>query len=378
MNVLILADFIVPRPIGGAGIAILNEALQIARLGFKVIIGTRLSSEGKFLEESLVTDYYSIKIRHVNDIQIKQLNNLHAIVLNNISLVEVASKLKKHFGVPILFRKHIDWINKIHISGKIGIRPKELFLAHKRHSPSKTIKLYQRALKISDLIADVDPSSLSIDEEKYCYLPPKPNHHFLEATLESWSIPGLSVLIGGRLKDPIKGSERIIRSLLKADEEGLSLDVHLLGRAPCHLVDKLNDRFNERFIDHGWVTSPNAQKHIFSKCNIFLTLPYYEPYGLMLEETIRNGLIPVSTATGLAKHIRSQNPELPILNSSEDESVITETVTKLKAIESLSIIELIKMRELLLSIPNTLESNIKSLSHHITNMAYEKEIPIFC
>nr|WP_319393434.1 glycosyltransferase [uncultured Desulfobacter sp.] len=305
-KILFLADYVLPFPGGGAGISAISEARLLANSGWDVTIASRQSITrgccNKLFKKNIS------ELSPLNYIHIDQINsryNYSVIIFNNISLAPTVEHIKKHTDSLLIFRKHIDWLKKIEVSRKTGMSVNRLFRLYKRHSPSKTVSLYNRSLAVCDVIFDVHPSSAKINLSTLFV---KPLSFPINSIPTNRRAKPFSILIGGRLEDPLKGDHRIIDTL-----KNLSLrtfDVHLMGNATCRFKTNLKSVVKGKIYDYGWVRNPKKRGYIYQSCDVFLTLPFYEPYGLMVEEALLSEMHVVSTNDGLASILHNKGCHL--------------------------------------------------------------------
>ncbi|MEP1094270.1 MAG: glycosyltransferase [Cyclobacteriaceae bacterium] len=300
-TILYLIDYIMPYPEGGAGICGIREANYLAKKRYNVvvIVSQRPIDQKTVLDKKTFNN--SIKVISIQDIDL--LDNIDIIIANHISYAHFAAIQKKKHSCLLIFRKHIDYSKKVSCADKLNISTSNLFECHKRFSEVDSLKLEEELTVHSDYIFDVDEENGS--DIKVIHVPP-----LIIKNRQCYSARKLNtILIGGRLKDPIKGIKTIKTIIANLTKQNSNFELTCLGSLDRRYHDYFKELLDERFIYHDWTDFKKLKQHFLNN-SIFLTSPVYEPYGMMLVESILNGCVPISTFEGVYKKIC---PEIELL-----------------------------------------------------------------
>ena len=244
-------------------------------------------------------------------------------ILNTLNDVLAMQHLGPVEVTKTVARLHMNYDTRLEIAKRLGILPQDVL---DRFSVHQTKELYDRFIQISDSIVTVDPFE-SLEGATYC--PPQSGFSFGAQTRPRRS-NGI-VLIGGRLTDPIKGLDRILDEILVLRQRLPGVEVRCLSSANDE-VRKLfsaNGLFDITFID--WVHTRKDLFSILREVDVFLTMPHYEPFGLMVVEALCCGVIPVSTSHGIAAVLYENLEELSFCNVGRASGCAAEIVADLVA-----------------------------------------------
>ena len=222
------------------------------------------------------------------------------VICNHPSRHDLATLLSQMTNAVYVFREHIDYDAFVSTIAELNLDAARIMT---RASVGETLTNYHKAKVRSDVVISTNVQSISsrhMNRQIFCP-PPLAADRRSNAALWTRNQGVLRIVIGGRLGDPLKGAARILKVLERVEEATQDYEVHAIGSLPGSAVERLEGLLGRRFLNHGWIDSRSEYIKVLSMGHVFLTLPFYESFGVTLAEAVMLGLIPVSTAQGVAR-----------------------------------------------------------------------------
>jgi len=302
MRVLEVVDFVYPRVDAGDGYAALAECRYLARDGFQVQVVSITSSQGNCPFDSRAnTVVHGVSVDIVSESD--GLSALTAcpdiVVLHQPTGFHYAYRVSTHFGIPLVYRMHIDYRELFDLAIRLEL-PVSCCIT--RGDPKSLLELEEQTLQNSAAV--VLPSNYMQLRRTYpCQtyvVPPRmlPLAANPDKPLQRRRQP--TVVLGGRLDDPMKGLSRMVQALAHLREVVQAVKVLVIGTLPDEDAFALRQIFCDSVKFESWVSNREQLADCLLQGDLFLSMSHYEPYGLMITEAISLGLLPVCSDVGVA------------------------------------------------------------------------------
>ncbi|RKZ50161.1 MAG: hypothetical protein DRR16_10945 [Candidatus Parabeggiatoa sp. nov. 3] len=314
-TIVSIIEYFYPYARSGDVIAALYEVEQLSNHGYRVVNFYKYI--GVLNTDRTNTPEYTAKIF---------LNShpapVNFVISNQPSNYRLGVILAESTGAKHIIRQHINYESLFRAIDYLGIPP-DLIITRRPYR--ETLTHFSEANSSADLVIATDANTILMNSDPNLYFCPPA---ICSAETKNQSLAGgaerlrsntchlpsqenargdkFHIAISGRLDDPTKGGERIFQALKIVNGETSGFVLNAYGNMPQWLAQKMIKLLGPRFKHYGWIDSRGVYLSAFSNNNVFLTLPYYEAYGLALQEAINLGVIPVSTKQGLAL-LLSQN-----------------------------------------------------------------------
>lgn len=294
-RIAVFADYILPHPEAGDGQAALSEACALGAAGFDVCVYTHRRADGgpiPALQLSvnglIVRDSRALRGRAPPDLLIQHQ------VTDCPAWTEAATR------APLLGRLHIDYDDVARVALEHGF-DQEAILTRRPPARAQALQaaLVDEATALALVSSDLGISGRS--QSPILVVPPRSENAPLP--LPAGPIEPRTVVVGGRLHDPIKGApvlERALRIVLRSAPD---TRIVVLGTLAEGDLTRWRKAFGESLSYVGWVREQDECLRVLARATVFLTLPFYEPYGLMVRDAARVGVPVVSTPHGLAREL---------------------------------------------------------------------------
>ncbi len=286
-----IIDYTESDPRSGDVIVALDEVDILRQNGYEVVVlgDSREFEIGQDPREVAASLFHSRSYQRVD-----------FVICNHSSRHDLATFLSRMTNAPYVFREHIDYDAFVSTIAELNLDATRIIT---RASVDETLENYHKAKMSSDVVITTSTLSISARQINGTIFCPPPLAARQPSNMPLWirKQGALRIVIGGRLCDPLKGATRILKVLERVEKQIQDYEVHAIGLLSDSTVERLAGFLGERFTNHGWIDSRSRYIEVLSKGHIFLTLPFYESFGVTLAEAVMLGLIPVSTAQGVAR-----------------------------------------------------------------------------
>ncbi len=252
------------------------------------------------------------------------------IISNQPSNYKLALRLAKKFDAIYISRQHINYESLVNTINRLKLSPDHIII---RQPVNQTLESFHAANLSADIVLSTENIATERENQYYC---PPPNIREVEK-LEKKQIRSkkdtIKIAVSGRLDDPTKGISRIFSVVKRLYKSSINFELNLYGSISAEMESKLIELIGNQFKNHKWVDSRNLYFDQLSENDVFLTLPYYESYGLATQEAIQLGLFTISTSIGLAGTLGSlvngESPFTAILCNDLSETELAEKINNL-------------------------------------------------
>lgn len=279
-------------------IAACNELNQLKNSGYKVI------DFHEYISNSKKESVNNFKKNTVSEFASLYHSNIDFVISNQPSNYDIGLVLSKLTGARLVIRQHLDYESLIRAVRNISTSVNSVIT---RQPYMETIANFKKSKYSQHLVVSTDANTIHKKSDNLCFCPPPIHPEILTSSCSYKDKTGnLRIAISGRLNDPVKGGERIYKTLKTLNFWTNKFSVSVFGDISISFFNKMYDLLGSRFNYYSWIDSRNTYLNLLSSNDVFLALPYYEAYGLALQESILLGLMPISTKQGLA-YILSKN-----------------------------------------------------------------------
>lgn len=291
--------------------AAVKESAELIAHGYDVAIISNYDENGNNIRgEQLWVNGIGI----VNSFEHNEDKTIDAVIVHQLSAIDIAVEISDMYDCPLIGRIHIDYNKLLSLPRKLKCSEDDIL---DRMSPAVTKDKYKLFLSSCNVLVGVERDSPTIFvKDKYCYFPPtigvSTNNFFASSTKIERKLDKKvkSIVVGGRLNDPAKGFDRVVELAHLCEKNNIALSV--IGSVSLHQKLILNNYSCVSI--HNWVDCEDKYIELLRKSDVFVVTSHYESFGLMTIEALLHGLMIISCKQGFIKYFEELIPDNYFIN----------------------------------------------------------------